>query len=106
MNTEKKTYEKKSVVGRTTSSDIIEGDLIYDKVTGMCYIVQGVHVSKGILECKVLGHPYSYNKFIVGININAVYTENTYYTADKEIDSEIVKVHEYGHRYTVYERVI
>lgn len=26
--------EKKPVVGRTTSSDIIEGDLIYDKATG------------------------------------------------------------------------
>lgn len=98
--------EKKPVVGRTTSSDIIEGDLIYDKATGVFYMVQGVHVSKGILECKVFGHQYSYNSFIVGININAVYTENTYYTADKEIDGEIVKVQEYGHRYAVYERVI
>lgn len=106
MSTGKKTYENKPVVGRTTSSDIIEGDLIYDKATGVCYMVQGVHVSNGILECKVLGHPYSYNSFIVGININAVYTENTYYTADKEIDGEIVKVQEYGHRYAVYERVI
>ena len=106
MSTGKKIYEKKHVVGRTTSSDIIEGDLIYDKATGVCYMVQGVHVSKGILECKVLGDPYNYNGFIVGININAVYTENNYYIADKEIDGEIVKVQEYGHRYAVYERVI
>ena len=106
MSTGKKTYEKKPVVGRTTSSDIIEGDLIYDKATGVCYMIHGVHVSKGILECKVLGHHYSYNSFIVGISINAVYTENTYYTSDKEIDGEIVKVQEYGHRYAVYERVI
>ena len=104
MSTSKKTYEKKPVVGRTTSSDIIEGDLIYDKATGVCYMIQGVHISKGILECKILGHHY--NSFIVGININAVYTENTYYTAEKEIDGEIVKVQEYGHRYAVYERVI
>lgn len=106
MSTGKKTYEKKPVVGHTTSSDIIEGDLIYDKATGVCYMVQGVYISKGILECKVLGHHYNYNSFIVGININAVYTENTYYTADKEIDGEIVKVQEYDHRYSVYERVI
>ena len=106
MRTGKKTYEKKPVVGRTTSSDIIEGDLIYDKATGVCYMIQVVNVSNGILECKVLGHNYNYNSFIVGININAVYTENTYYTADEEIDGDIVKVQEYGHRYAVYERVI
>ena len=49
---------------------------------------------------------YGYNSFIIGININAVYTENNYYIDDKEIDGEIVKVQEYGHRYAVYERVI